>query len=208
MARPITRRTLLALLAGAAIGGPVPGGEREMERIEQLIALFHRRWACPVLAELARTEGAKFVTLVHKLESSPGAMREALDTLIDLDWIRRNPGYGHPMRPEYILTRRGEKLAPVCLRLEGALGDLGARAVARRKWSMPVLHAVGEGPTRFSEIPRLLTGITDRALSIALRDLSGAAVVARHVLDSRPPVSAYAATPSGRKIVPILEELC
>ena len=29
----------------------------------------------------------------------------------------KNPGHGHPMRPEYLLTSSGEELAPWCRRL-------------------------------------------------------------------------------------------
>ena len=32
-----------------------------------LVNLFHRRWAVPVLAELERDHGAKFVTLSRRL---------------------------------------------------------------------------------------------------------------------------------------------
>jgi DNA-binding HxlR family transcriptional regulator len=178
-----------------------------MDRVDRLIALFRRRWACPVLAELHRAEGAKFVTLVNRLGSNPGAIRQTLDTLIDLDWVRRNPGYGHPLRPEYILTARGERLAPACDRLDGALSSLGLRSAALRKWSMPVLYVVGEGPTRFSQIPRALRDVTDRAVSMALKDLSGATMVARTLIEGPPPGSVYGATDRGVAVLPILDGL-
>ncbi len=169
------------------------------------MALFRRRWACPVLAALHRAQGAKFVTLVNRLESNQGAIRQTLDTLIELEWVRRNPGYGHPLRPEYILTARGERLAPACDRLDGALAALGVRSVALRKWSMPVLYVVGEGPTRFSQIPRVLRDATDRAVSLTLKELSGAAMVARTLVEGPPPGSVYGATRRGVELLPILD---
>lgn len=178
-----------------------------MDRLERLTALFRRRWACPVLAQLHRDQGAKFVTLVHRLDSNPGAMREALDELIDLGWIRRNPGYGHPMRPEYILTARGERVAPACAGLESIYTALGVRDTVLRKWSMPVLFLIGDGPTRFTQITRALQGVTDRAVSLTLKDLSAAAMIARSVIPGPPAGSLYTATPVGGQLLPVLEQV-
>jgi DNA-binding HxlR family transcriptional regulator len=207
----ISRRSFLVVAAAAALGWDVPvrtildGGT--MDRTDRLMALFRRRWACPILAELHRGEGAKFVTLVNRLESNPGAMRQALDEMLDLGWIRRNPGYGHPLRPEYLLTRSGERLAPACALLDGAITSLGVRDIALRKWSMPVLYVIGEGPTRFTEIPRALGGVTDRAVSLALKDLADAAMIARRLIDGPPPGSVYGATRVGGRLLPILERI-
>jgi DNA-binding HxlR family transcriptional regulator len=178
-----------------------------VQRIDRIISLFHRRWSVPTIAALARADGDRFVPLVHKLGASPAAVRQTLDDLIARGWVEPNPGYGHPLRPEYILTGRGQKLAPACLRLDSALATLDLRPIALRKWSMPVLYVVGDAPARFSDITRRLGGITDRALSLALQDLSSASVLARQVLDGRPPRSIYAATAIGQELVPILAEV-
>jgi DNA-binding HxlR family transcriptional regulator len=79
------------------------------------------------------------------------------------------------------------------------------REIALRKWSMPVLYVVGEGPTRFTQIPRALGGVTDRAVSLTLKDLTGAAIVARTILDGPPPGSVYGAAPTGERLLPILD---
>jgi DNA-binding HxlR family transcriptional regulator len=178
-----------------------------MDRIDRLMALFRRRWGCPVLAELHRTQGAKFVTLVNRLGSNPGAMRQTLDELLELGWICRNPGYGHPLRPEYLLTRRGERLAPACARLDALFLSLEVRDVALRRWSMPVLYVVGEGPTRFTQVLRALKGVTDRSVSLSLKDLSGAVLVARTLIEGPPPGSVYGATPTGATLLPILDKI-
>jgi DNA-binding HxlR family transcriptional regulator len=178
-----------------------------MERIDRLTLLFRRRWACPAIAELHRSEGAKFVTLVNRLGSSPGAMRQTLDELLELKWIRRNPGYGHPLRPEYLLTRSGERIGPACEALARAIHALKVEDVALRKWSMPVLHAVGEGPTRFSEVRRALEDVTDRAVSLALKDLAGSAIVERRLVEGPPVGSVYGATGAGAVLLPILDRL-
>lgn len=178
-----------------------------MDRIERLNALFRRRWACPVLAALHRSSGAKLVTLVHTLDSSPGAMRQTLDELIDLGWVARNSGHGHPLRPEYLLTTKGERLAPACDRLDTVIRRLDAADVALRRWSMPVLYAVGDGPARFTEVARTLRTVTDRALSLALKDLSAAALVQRSVIPGPPPGSVYASSDAGAVLLPVLDTI-
>ena len=69
-----------------------------------LPALLHHRWAVPILAVLHREKGAKFVTLGSRLGVSRDSLRRSLDRLTQQRLVRRNPGYGHPMRPEYVLT--------------------------------------------------------------------------------------------------------
>lgn len=205
----IPRRALLLALVSLALA-PLTAGERTlpaMDRLDRLAALFHRRWACPALAQLHRDQGAKFVTLVNALGASAGAMRQTIDELIDLGWVRRNPGYGHPLRPEYILTRRGERLAPACDRLDRAMRSIAVQDIALRKWSMPTLYVVGEGPTRFRRVVEALPGITDRAVSLALKDLASAEMITRRVLEGPPPGSAYGAAPPGARLLPILDAI-
>ena len=178
-----------------------------MDRLRRIVNLFHHRWAAPLVAELSRAEGSRFVALVNRLEASPTAVRQALDHLIEHGLVTPNPGYGHPLRPEYILTPRGEAIGQPCERLDALVVKLGVREVALRKWSMPVLYAIGEGASRFSEIPRALGQATDRAVSLSLKELEGARMIGREVLERRPPVSLYRATSAGRKLVPVLNEL-
>ena len=75
---------------------PAPG--------ERLAQLFHHRWAVPVLAELHRTSGSRFVTLHRRLGIGRESLRRTLASLAEQDLVARNPGYGHPLRPEYVLT--------------------------------------------------------------------------------------------------------
>ena len=97
---------------------------------QRLAELFHRRWAVPILAELHRDRGAKFVTLAYRLSASQTAVRQTLDELIQRGFVRRNSGYGHPLRPEYLLTSRGDRLAPECTTLHDALKPLPPQTVA------------------------------------------------------------------------------
>ena len=85
--------------------------------ITDLIAIFHHRWSAPVLAELLRQKGSRFAALVGTLGVGRESLRRTLDSLLELGLVARNPGYGHPLRPEYVLTRSGEVAARRCAKL-------------------------------------------------------------------------------------------
>jgi DNA-binding HxlR family transcriptional regulator len=161
-----------------------------------LIKLFHHRWAAPALALLAEREGARFVELQRKLDVGRESLRNALDALLELGLVRRNPGYGHPLRPEYVITPAGRAAAPLAGRVTRAAG----RETLLRKWSVPVLAQLGE-PRRFSELRASLPGVTARALALALRDLEEARFVQREVLPTRPPSSVYRTTRRGAAVL-------
>jgi DNA-binding HxlR family transcriptional regulator len=167
--------------------------------IPDLIALFHHRWSAPVLAELLRQKGSRFAALSGTLGVGSDSLRRALDSLLALGLVARNPGYGHPLRPEYVLTAEGESVAQRCAKLLGTSDD----DVLLRKWSLPVLAAL-RGPARFSELRAAVRGVTPRALAIALKDLQGAELVARRIEDAYPPRAVYTPTRRGRRIQRIL----
>ncbi|HEX9597937.1 MAG TPA: winged helix-turn-helix transcriptional regulator [Gaiellaceae bacterium] len=166
--------------------------------IEDLIALCHHRWSAPVLAELERQKGSRFVTLANTLGVGRESLKRTLTALIDLGLVSRNPGYGHPLRAEYVLTPRGRPVAARCVKLLAALN--GTADVALRKWSLPVLAALRR-PSRFSELRAELPGVTARALAFALKDLQAVGLVRRLVDDETyPPTVVYAATGAARRL--------
>jgi DNA-binding HxlR family transcriptional regulator len=163
--------------------------------IDELVALFHHRWSAPVLAELDRRKGSRFAALAGTLGVGRESLRRTLDSLLALDLVRRNPGYGHPLRPEYVLTERGAAVARRC----GELLALADDEVLLRKWSLPVLAAL-ERPARFSKLKAALPGVTPRALALALKDLRAAGLVERRIEDAYPPTAIYAATPRAQRL--------
>lgn len=156
---------------------------------ERLVDLFHHRWAAPALALLGERGGARFVELQRKLGVSRESLRRALDGLVELGYVRRNEGYGHPLRPEYLITDAGRGASA----LAGRVSTSSARDTLLRKWSVPVLATLAE-PRRYSEIRSALPGVTPRALALALRDLEDAGLVRRDVRPTRPPSTVYRAT--------------
>jgi len=162
----------------------------------------------PVLAELRRGGGgAKFVRLVHSLGCGREALRQTLDFLVSAGWVLRNPGYGHPMRPEYLLTGHGARVAPTCARVLALLRALRADDVGLRRWSLPVILQLRRGAARFSELKGSLPGVTARALALSLKALQAARLVERSLVDAYPPVANYRLTPPARRLLPALGSL-
>jgi DNA-binding HxlR family transcriptional regulator len=172
-----------------------------------LIALFHNRWSVPILAELDRQRGSRFVTLSRILGLSRESLRRTLAALIDGGLVGRNPGYGHPLRPEYVLTSSGERIAAACRPLVERLRRGELEEVALKKWSMPVVYALAEGPRRFSELRDALEGVSPRALTLALKDLEAAGLVDRRVTNDYPPATVYRLTRSGRPLATLLRQV-
>jgi DNA-binding HxlR family transcriptional regulator len=160
---------------------------------------INRRWALPVIVELHRSQGCKFVTLVNVLGVGRETLRETLEALLDAGLVARNPGYGHPMRPEYVLTARGLRLAPVAERLLEELERRNALELGLKKWSLPILVALGR-ESRFGELRSRLTPVTPRALTLALKALVQAGLVERRIHEAFPPATSYRLTSSGRPL--------
>ena len=156
------------------------------------------RWTLPILAQLARTGGSRFVPLTEALGLSRDALRQTLDELIDRGLVMPNPGYGHPTRPEYILTEEGQEVAPACAELVEHVRRTGLDPVAYRKWSLPTIAAL-TAPHGYGELRRAV-GATPRALTLALKDLLDAGVVDRRVHDEFPPRTTYRLTARGRAL--------
>jgi DNA-binding HxlR family transcriptional regulator len=177
--------------------------------LERFVSLFQRRWALPVLVELERARGAKFVTLANRLGVGRETLRATLDDLIAQGWVMPNSGIGHPMRPEYLLTPEGARLAPFSGRLLGTVRRLEIEPLALRKWTMPVTYVLGGGPRRFGELRDDLHGITARALTLSLKDMQDGSLVRRTVRDTYPPLTSYGlerrAMPLWRILVPLAD---
>ena len=156
------------------------------------------RWALPILTQLAATGGSRFTPLANELGLSRDALRRTLDALIAANLVMRNPGYGHPTRPEYVITEHGRQIAPVCARLLQELRGRGLEDVVLKKWSMPVLEALST-ESRYGELRRAV-GATPRAFTFALKELVGRGLVERRVHAGFPPSTTYRLTPTSRTL--------
>jgi len=131
-----------------------------------LVLLSRSRWFIPVLAMVARDDGARFAALARQLGAGKSALSAALTGLQEQGWIARNPGHGHPLRPEYILTEEGHSLGVWCLQLTEQRRTLGLEPDALTRWSLPIVAQLDGRWERFSTLQDALTPVTPRALSL------------------------------------------
>ncbi|GAB4327535.1 MAG: hypothetical protein Kow0074_22920 [Candidatus Zixiibacteriota bacterium] len=178
-----------------------------MRDVVRLIRLCHHRWTIPLLAELQRTNGGRFAAMANRLGISRDTLSKTLQDMMKQGWITRNPGYGHPLRPEYILTAAGKRLGPPCFDLVTALRRPGIDGIVLNKWSLPVLWAVRHGHDRFASLKAGLPGITPRALTLALKELQEIALIRRTVVDEFPPSTRYTLSRIGEQIARLAESL-
>ncbi|RJQ10203.1 MAG: transcriptional regulator [Dehalococcoidia bacterium] len=69
------------------------------------------------------------------------------------------------------------------------------------KWSVYVVHMLGGGTMRFSELRRGIDGISQRMLTVTLRGLERDGLVSRKVYPVVPPRVDYALTPLGQTLL-------
>ena len=163
-----------------------------------LLQLGSHRWLVPLLADLAAHKGARFVELVHRLGLPRDSLARTLDAAQAAGWVRRNPGHGHPLRPEYIRTETGRAAAARAATIADAQRALGLAPGAATRWGLPLVAGIGAGHDRFNALSRLLAPATPRALSQGLSALGEHGLVRREVIDMRPPASRYDLTRRGR----------
>ena len=169
--------------------------------------LFHRKWSIVVLAELKRQGGSKLVTLQNRLNIGPSALRQTLEFLIEREVVVRNPGYGHPMRPEYILTDAGRPVAEKCKALVDAVEDRKVLRLLLMKWALPTLLTLSDGGRRFNELRESTATATSRALSLFLKEAQAAGVVDREVTSDYPPSAEYQLSTKAKRLAPFIQSL-
>lgn len=75
------------------------------------------------------------------------------------------------------------------------------------KWKTVVLWYLRKDRKRFSELKRLIPNITEKMLSLQLKDLEKDGIVGRKVYPEVPPRVEYYLTDFGRSLIPMLEEI-
>jgi len=165
-----------------------------------LVKITSRAWALKVLALMHEGVSGRQAPLLTASGASRTAFVQSLRHLEDLGFLERNPGHGHPLRPEFRLTPRGQEIAPIAHRIDVATRDAVGAVLVRKIWTVPVL-AVASRPKVFSELKRELGPITDRALSKSLRDLNDQRWIERSVnVELRPPRPSYHVVNEGAQI--------
>src|SRR5665213_3363376 len=75
------------------------------------------------------------------------------------------------------------------------------------KWSVLIVMLLRGGARRFSEIKRMVGGISQRMLTLTLRGLERDGLVTRTVFATIPPRVDYALTPLGRDLLGLVSAL-
>jgi DNA-binding HxlR family transcriptional regulator len=77
----------------------------------------------------------------------------------------------------------------------------GCRPLIEDKWSLLVVSMLGAGPRRFTELKRGLAGISQRMLTVTLRNLERDGIIVRSVLEVMPPHVDYRLTDRGARLL-------
>ena len=75
------------------------------------------------------------------------------------------------------------------------------------KWKTVVLWYLRKDRKRFSELKRLIPNITEKMLSLQLKELERDGIVERKVYPEVPPRVEYYLTGFGKTLIPMLEEI-
>ena len=83
--------------------------------------------------------------------------------------------------------------------VEAALDVIGS------KWKGVILFHLLSGKKRFNELRRLIPSVTQRMLTLQLRELEKDGIIHRHVFAEVPPKVEYSLTPFGLELKPLLQ---
>jgi DNA-binding HxlR family transcriptional regulator len=75
------------------------------------------------------------------------------------------------------------------------------------KWKTVVLWYLRKGPKRFSELKKLIPDITEKMLSLQLKELEADGIISRKIYPEVPPKVEYSFTEEGKSLLPVLEAI-
>ena len=84
---------------------------------------------------------------------------------------------------------------PVCRTISTLLSRIGD------KWTVLVVTTLGDGPRRFNELRREIPSVSQRMLTLTLRNLERGGIVSRTVTPSIPPRVDYELTALGHSLL-------
>ena len=166
-----------------------------------LLRLTAGRWLVPLMAHVAAAGGGtRFAAMLAQIGLSRSALAASLTQLQDAGWLARNPGHGHPLRPEYVLTPKGEPIARFCEKVMRQRTRLGLEPGQMPRWSLPIVARLDGARARFTLLRTELRPVTPRALSLTLKQMLATDLVDRSLEDEFPPIAIYGLTARGHDL--------
>ncbi|TVU90926.1 winged helix-turn-helix transcriptional regulator [Vreelandella titanicae] len=80
-------------------------------------------------------------------------------------------------------------------------------AVAGGKWKPLIIYYLLSGTKRFGELRKLISGVTQRSLTLQLRELESHGIISREVFAEVPPRVEYSLTELGLTLAPVLNAM-
>jgi DNA-binding HxlR family transcriptional regulator len=91
--------------------------------------------------------------------------------------------------------------AAFCPHFRAAVELIGGR------WTGAIVRALLTGITRFSDLANAIPGLSDRMLSVRLKDLEAEGIVSRTVIPETPVRVEYRLTPKGQALADVVESI-
>lgn len=76
------------------------------------------------------------------------------------------------------------------------------------KWKVQILWHLSFGSKRFSELRKVLPGVSEKVLTAQLRQLEAGGVLSRKVTPVVPPQVTYSLSKPGEELIPLMQSLC
>lgn len=75
------------------------------------------------------------------------------------------------------------------------------------KWKLSIIWHLLDSDKRFKELHENISEITQKTLTVKLKELESKNIIHREVFPEVPPKVVYSLTPIGKKLRPVLEEM-
>jgi len=165
-----------------------------------LVKLCSKSWSLTALALLHQGVSGRVSPLASAASAGRTAMSASVQHLVEMGLLERNSGHGHPLRPEFVLTKEGQAISKWAFALNEIITTPEDSKIARATWTLPIMQTVAQHD-RFNELATALSPITDRALSLTLTQLTTQQWISRGVKpEFQPPLVHYQADGIGKQI--------
>lgn len=75
------------------------------------------------------------------------------------------------------------------------------------RWKLAIIWHLIDGDKRFKDLHEIVNEITQKTLTVKLKELEEKNIIHREVFAQVPPKVVYSLTPEGKKLKPVLQEM-